>query len=198
MDMVTTAMERGVHMWFFVSKTSHFLQPLDSIPNARYKQLVRQYCGDLLFATEYTSVDQRSALFANIYTAEQDALTPKVITEAFKKTGVYPFDGQLIQKLAAENIASTSTKEELQEHYVMVQAATKVCEGFKETAEQSERQVQSRKTWVEQQRTYNPSELIQLHSDQQEARRLQEAEKAERLNQRQERKRKREEDRLQR
>lgn len=96
------------------------------------------------------------------------------------------------------NAYSTLIKEELQEHYVMVQAATKVCEGFKETAEQSERQVQSRKTWVEQQRTYNPSELIQLHSDQQEARRLQEAEKAERLNQRQERKRKREEDRLQR
>lgn len=51
----------------------------------------------------------------------------------------------------------------------MVQAATQVCESFKAAAEQSERQVQPRRTWIEQQRTKDPGKLSDLYHDQQEA-----------------------------
>lgn len=43
-------------------------------------------------------------LFAAMYEAEKESFSPSIIKSSFKNTGLYPYDPNLIKKLAQENV----------------------------------------------------------------------------------------------
>jgi hypothetical protein len=103
-SLIKYGIQNGVYLWFFVSNASHFMQPLDSTPNAHFKKNVRSYCGDAVFENLVANADLRSALFAAVYKAERDSYTRAVIKDGFLKTGIFPWDADKIRENARENI----------------------------------------------------------------------------------------------
>lgn len=160
-DLIKHAMDNGVYMWFFVSNTSHFIQPLDSTPNAQFKRLVRSYCGDAVFESLLVEADLRCSLFAAIYKDERDSLTNKVIKDGFHKTGIYPWDTHKIRENARTNIRGMIDSEVDEEHKTATEAMTTVLNMYLDKAKERSSKVTSRSGWIGKNGLFDPQQLVE-------------------------------------
>lgn len=186
-------MENGVYLWFFVSNASHFMQPLDSTPNAHFKKNVRSYCGDAVFENLVANADLRSALFAAVYKAERDSYTRAVIKDGFLKTGIFPWDADKIRENARENIQGKIDSKVDAEHRNATEAMTTVLRMYLDKAKETNSSVRSRTSWVGKNGLFDPQQLLEYAEQQEQEKKRIEEEKEEKRQETQIKKRQREE-----
>jgi len=105
-SIVARSMQQHVFMWFFAANTSHFLQPLHCTPFAVLKKKLKELCTDSLSQALFTKEHKKSLLSSIVFEAIKESFTPEVIKSSFKRTGVWPWDPELIQRNAQENLDS--------------------------------------------------------------------------------------------
>lgn len=93
-----------VQLYYLPPNTTHFLQPLDDVLFAVYKDqlsLLADKIKENLGPTRHASLDILSAIHPY---AVAKAFTKERIVESFKNTGIFPFNEQRIRDLARQNI----------------------------------------------------------------------------------------------
>ena len=94
-----------VRMWLFPANASHFLQPLDSVPFARFKKELRATSYSCLFEAEFSGIDRTHLYFALALDVEEKVFTASVLTKSFSTvtTGIFPWNPARIMSLARTN-----------------------------------------------------------------------------------------------
>jgi hypothetical protein len=95
-DAVADALGRGVMCWLFPANTSHFLQPLDDLVFANFKQHLKESMRAVQWSAALTPFHFECFLYQLTYEAEKKALKKNVIKSAFFSTGIFPFDNAKI------------------------------------------------------------------------------------------------------
>ncbi len=103
-ETIAKAYKADIHLVFFPPNCSHFIQPLDSYPFARFKQVLqilqrKQYFGSFFNDSLQSFTDLRLA-----GDAFREAFTKETIIAAFRDTGLFPFNKQLILTRAQSNV----------------------------------------------------------------------------------------------
>jgi hypothetical protein len=90
-SIVLKMLARNVMMWFLPANTSHFDQPLDAEPFARFKFTLTSMISTLNFAAILSGTSQESVV---LYAAHKclSVLTSDVIKRGFASTHLAPFD----------------------------------------------------------------------------------------------------------
>lgn len=105
--VIKTAKQKGVHMFFLPPNTTHFLQPLDDLVFAVYKNQLRDFAGKLNRAlsssTSKLSREASSIVSIAANFAEESAFQPSVVRKSWEHT-LLPFDSQKIIENARLNI----------------------------------------------------------------------------------------------
>jgi hypothetical protein len=97
-------LENNLHMWFFPANTSHFLQPLDDVPFARIKGVVKKESDFLPAGASIANRDVTPEFHEVLHHAITRGLRSKEILAGFRNTGVWPFRTDVICKRAAESL----------------------------------------------------------------------------------------------
>ena len=111
------ATSHGAHVFFLPPNTSHFLQPLDDKVFAIYKTCLRKFGNKLNM--KFGKMRQKlaghasSVITAATPMAEHIAFSDKHIQEAFKNTGIYPWNPELILTQARKNVGQMTTVQRL-------------------------------------------------------------------------------------
>ena len=103
-DVVRAALRHGVHCWWLVANTSHWLQVLDDKPFALLKRFQPVLSQQRVIDALLTSQPVRDCFIGAAYEAERRAMTPKAIKAAFKNVGLFPFDRMRVMELAHMNL----------------------------------------------------------------------------------------------
>jgi ACT domain-containing protein len=93
--------KRNIHICFLPSDTSHFLQPLNSVPFAalknEFRQLTQKYARHALSGSSSTKRFLNMAIQAHL-----QSLKSSVIKRGFRETGILPFDTEKILRNATD------------------------------------------------------------------------------------------------
>ena len=101
---VATALKANIHMVFFPPNCSHFIQPLDGYPFARFKQVLRRLQEDIFLGSYLNNSLQGVGDLKLSEDALRTSFTPETIRAAFRDTGLFPFNKQLILQRALTNV----------------------------------------------------------------------------------------------
>jgi hypothetical protein len=113
-ELVRENLSEGVLLWSLIANTSHFLQPLDDVCFARFKQAIYTMVRDVEFRGILSKVDYTDHLYQGLYDAEQIVFTPRLLKRSFLNTHLFPFCPSSIMKLIEENVGKYSpVKEDL-------------------------------------------------------------------------------------
>ena len=77
--MVRESLKKGVHLWMLPLNTSHFLQPLDDVCFARFKQVFRTELRRVEFRGLLSKITHENEVYAVLYEVEQSVFTPRLI-----------------------------------------------------------------------------------------------------------------------
>lgn len=104
-DVVIKAHLAGIHCWFLPKNTTHFTQPLDNLVFAAFKRVLESLVARRRLANAIWNLEECQHLMADVWEAEKEALTPRVIRKAFQKTGLVPFNREKILETAKSNLS---------------------------------------------------------------------------------------------
>jgi hypothetical protein len=94
--VVGMAYQQHVHMWSLVANSSHFLQPLDDLPFGAFKKYTAAIHNDRSFKAKLLGESGANLLLEAAYEAEVLAFTKPIITGGFARTGLFPFDRDVL------------------------------------------------------------------------------------------------------
>lgn len=103
LETVKMCIEKNVFLWSLPANTSHFLQPLDNLCFANLKKKFKKKIEQINLKAYLTKLNVREDLFAAMYEAENESMCPSIINESFRNTGIFPFDPEKIRALTQEN-----------------------------------------------------------------------------------------------
>lgn len=106
--------QKGVHVFLLPANTSHFLQPLDSFPFANFKREVNLASQEKFTLTVRNNISMHQLLLEIAPIAEKKAFTSNCIMAAFKNTGIFPFNENIILENAKKNIGIKTSSDEPQ------------------------------------------------------------------------------------
>jgi len=98
--VVRAALRRGVHCWWLVANTSHWLIVLDEKPFALLKRFQPVLSQQRVIDALLKSQPVRDCFIGATYEAERRAMTPQAIKAAFRNVGLLPFDRVRVMELA--------------------------------------------------------------------------------------------------
>ncbi len=90
---------KGITTIFFPSASTHFLQPLDQEAFACFKNKMYSMLDEKLVSVKKEDGNLNEILFEIAHDAEA-AMTPQVLARSFEKSGIYPFNKEIIIKNA--------------------------------------------------------------------------------------------------
>jgi hypothetical protein len=111
MEIVKSALLKNVFLWMLPRNTSHFLQPLDDVCFARFKQVIHKRLRQVEFRGLLSHVDYTDEFYHVLYEIEQSVLTPRVIQRSFINCGLFPFSSERMISLAERNIGIYTSKD---------------------------------------------------------------------------------------
>lgn len=103
------ARTKNVDFVFLPPNTSHFLQPLDDLIFAIFKDQLRRFAAQFSVALSFIGQKQKSSeiMSAAAAMAAEIALQPEVIRKAFANTFIWPWDPEGLENAARANVAIT-------------------------------------------------------------------------------------------
>ncbi len=106
LEPIIKAKDQFVHLLFLPPNTGYFLQPLDDLIFARYKDHLARLARELLLALKETSTRRSSAEIITAVTAaaEKIAFSPDAIKKSFENCGMWPINYEMIERMAYLNI----------------------------------------------------------------------------------------------
>lgn len=173
------ALEQGVHMWLFPSNSSHFIQPLDSVPFAALKKRLSEEGNIAIFESVLTGHNVKEALFATFFEAVSTVFTQEVIQAGFERTGMYPWRPEKVMKNARANLAGERSIQVDTHVEKAIQAMTATLNNFEKSAKQRAGKVKLRTNRIAQGQLHDPQMLVAADDQarQTEARKRREAER---------------------
>ena len=103
--IVKNCLNEGVHLWGLPPNTSHFLQPLDDVPFARYKSELYSNVSERTFdAVLVGETVTKEEIISIALDLDQSVFKPRVIQRGFRDTGLWPFDPKKMETRAANDI----------------------------------------------------------------------------------------------
>ena len=103
-DTLERALKRQLYLFFLVANASHFLQPLDAEPFAAFHSFLRRTNEAYVFDAIMVGKSTRDALLAAAYHSDRRTFTPRVVTKAFKTTGLWPLNIPVVLARAHDNL----------------------------------------------------------------------------------------------
>ncbi len=173
--MTKYALSKGVELWLLPANTSHYLQPLDGTPFARFKQNIHSSVYLAKISSTLSNVVDRELFFAIAYKSEDDAFTKHSIAAAFSSCGLCPWDPFLIRKNALANVGKYSSSSELLKSDA-VEAATAIVRSFRDSAGTLKSTVRSTKVKLDKNRVFDPEMIVEIADREEEERKVKVAE----------------------
>ena len=108
-DVINRARDNGVHLFVLPAHTSHILQPLDVSAFSPFKKAFSSECHKFVHENP-NRVVTRNDLPKLIATAYRSSMTVSNIMAAFRKTGIFPFNPDVVleQLNACPTVSSTA------------------------------------------------------------------------------------------
>ena len=105
-DVVLDAVNRGVESMYLVKGTSQWSQPDDQVPFGTMRKEMNKSCCARMPRAKGETLNH---LIRDVVPeAMAKAFTPSIIKAAFRDTGLYPFNEQIIRERCMENLGCTS------------------------------------------------------------------------------------------
>lgn len=104
LETVRQALLSNVMSWLLPGNTSHFLQPLDNLAFAKFKQTLRVLAERMIPGHNILKEELISFFYEVAYKAECIVFTKRVIQRSFAKVGLFPFDKERILLLVKTNV----------------------------------------------------------------------------------------------
>ncbi len=138
------------------ANTSHFLQPLDDVIFARFKQVINLEFQTYQLSQKTTSEDIKRIMHKAAYHAKTLAFTVRVIKRAFSNTGMFPWKPELILEKAKQNAG-----EEMQATKHQYVSMMKKAADLKMHPKESSTKLSQGSVRVEASTAFNPFEIIE-------------------------------------
>lgn len=188
-DIVEYALGLGLYIFSLRKNTSHFNQPLDAAPFGALHTKKTHRTEEAMIDAILTNASTRDTLLQAAYEAERRAFGRPVISGAFRRCGLWPFDPDLMQAAARVTLGMHGTKETVVE--AARRAAADVIQAAQQRVDESSAAVVSGRAVVKRGVVHSPVSLLEQHrrteeetakdKDAKDARRVERAEnKAER------------------
>lgn len=127
-ESVAVVLQKGVRPIFLPSNTPHFTQPLDSTPFAMLKKKIKIESGKAVFDAIVSGNKPNLSIYAGVYKAIEETFNEKVIKSGFEKTGIWPWNPDLILENANQNLKNKVTCSMEETKQIAVDAMTTVLE----------------------------------------------------------------------
>lgn len=103
LDALMYGQSHNLEFLFLPPNSTHFLQPLDDLPFANFKKKVKKLVRDsqMCFATQK---DTKNTILEIVHVAFAQTFTTKVVSDAWRRTGMYPFDEDIVLERARQNV----------------------------------------------------------------------------------------------
>lgn len=160
------ARDNDVLMYLLPANTSHFLQPLDSLPFANLKSHMKRNAYESAWQNHFRGEEAKEIAFALAYAAEENALTPRILKSAFRRTGVFPWNPNLVTSLMEQNVGNIEQKckDEIAES---TRVAANTCADYiNQSVKKSEEKTKMNRTYQTKVRLYDlhdPNKRIEYH-----------------------------------
>ena len=102
-ETVSFLAERNMQTLYLVKNTTHWSQPWDDVPFALFKKKLTPAIDTKISLSRGTPHSVRTVAMSVVPSIVQEVFTPPIIQAATRNVGLYPFDEELIRRLAAEN-----------------------------------------------------------------------------------------------
>ena len=157
-SILEKALARKVFMWSFAANTSHFLQPLDDVLFANFKNHALIRGEQAVIDAEFLDLKKTDLLLVAAFEAELKAFTRKQIIAAFLNTGVCPFNRDKIVALAKLNLGVQEPDHTLGD--ICRQATQEVIDSIKERVATDIESHCTGVARVKRGQIHNPEELL--------------------------------------
>lgn len=160
-DIVEFALTLGLFLFSLAANTSHITQPLDEAPFGVLQLVTRHNHEVAVMDGMLTNSNTRDALLMAAYAAERRAFTRPVISGAFRRRGLWPFDPKLMQANVRANLGMVETGETPEE--AARSAAAAVIQAAQERVADARGRVTSGRAVVQRGVVHSPFMLLEKH-----------------------------------
>lgn len=131
-----------VYPYYLPLNSSHFTQPLDSVPFASFKKVISKKINITCFENFFIDENKKEALWNAVYNSEKECFTPEIIKAGFEQTGLYPWAPELLMTNAKQSIGlSMSTNDKLNKDTLDV--CTRYINQQKESGEKKRKRIEA-------------------------------------------------------
>lgn len=102
-----------IYVWYIPPHTSHFLQPNDNGPNAAAKAKAHSLKSQQVLACALRGITPSFIVSSILLQAITCSITSSVIIGAWRRTGMWPWDPDLVRELAEPYIAKPAKKSKI-------------------------------------------------------------------------------------
>lgn len=160
-DIAEFALTLGLFLFSLAANTSHITQPLDEAPFGVLQLVTRHNHEVAVMDGMLTNSNTRDALLMAAYAAERRAFTRPVISGAFRRRGLWPFDPKLMQANVRANLGMVETGETPEE--AARSAAAAVIQAAQERVAYARGRVNSGRAVVQRGVVHSPFMLLEKH-----------------------------------
>lgn len=192
-NIVKDCLEQKVHTMFLVANSSHFLQPLDDLMYTNFKKVLSENARKPYVEESKLSKESLTdVLIAVAPTTEEQAFTTSVITASFQRTGIWPFNPEIILNRAQLNCATQEKAKDVDT--VSIEDCAKQITLMVLEEKKPPTKTRKIKTKVSLGAAYTPDQLFELHEKRQNQKEKEQKEKEIRQKEREEKKKRKLED----
>jgi len=161
-ETLSSALSKGVYLFFLAPNSSHFNQPLDEVPFAALKKFAVGGGEQSVFNSLLTGTSTRDSLLAAAYTAERLAFTTESIRRAFRRCALWQFDPVAMQRRCSAAVALAPSPSTV--HEEATAAAMAVIEASTLRTAAVKKQLSRGKATVQRNVLHSPVALLEQHA----------------------------------
>ena len=162
MELAIEAHKNNVELWMLPANTSHFLQPLDSIPFAVLKNHIRSHSDEVSVEASLAGIPTDLAFWKLAYDAEEAGLSPRVIQKGFRETGIFPWSPDRIVSLTRSNLGNSRPSAPTEEER-LVEVATQVCQSLITGGQEKQRSLSTQKARIPKNSLHSPLKRVEAY-----------------------------------
>jgi len=104
-------LQNNIEPVFFPSQTTHIMQPLDDAPFGLFGKNLRNEISNFLITNRVERNTIKGFISKATIEIARESFTKESIQAAFKHTGIFPFDEEILRQRAKENVGKVKYEE---------------------------------------------------------------------------------------